>query len=242
MLKAMEGRRERYRQVEAGAEKRGDLSRELPEPEFPAKRLNQILRFERYLRPILQRTKQRGLSVLLERSRKFHSLGIHFAVDVAVPTPATWEPAKGCPGGALHAEPGALHGTVRSRARNHSEQAAACDRHPRDFYGDSPSSLPEVDLGGRLFSWRVGALVSRTPDGRKSSGVFTGTDLFARWANLGRSGSLGVSHGNTPQADLRGYPAKLRLELSTAGSTSAKPRTLRNEGGLYERRKRQFCR
>ena len=55
-------------------------------------------------------------------------------------------------------------------------------------------------------------------------------------------GSLGVSHGNTPQADLRGYPAKLRLELSTAGSTSAKPRTLRNEGGLYERRKRQFCR
>jgi hypothetical protein len=85
-------------------------------------------------------------------------------------------------------------------------------RIPLIFAGIILLVFMKVDLARGFFSWRVGAVVSRTPDGGKSSGVFSGTDLFARWANLGRSRSLDVSLGNKPQADLRRYPAKLRLK------------------------------
>lgn len=167
------------------------------------------------------RTIGEKLSVLSERSRKFHNLGIQCRLNVDVPTPATWQPVIGCREVRYYAEPGALHGTIRPRARVHFKQSAACHWYPHDFCGDYPVAFPKVDLGCRVVSWRVGAFVSRTPDGRKSSGVFSGTGLFARWANLGRPGSLHVSLGNKPQADLRRYPAKLRqLARRAAGTRS----------------------
>ena len=174
------------------------------------------IRSNRPISPLLMvysaRTIGEKLSVLSERARKFRNLGIQCRLSVDVPTPATWQPAR-LPGGALHAEPGALHGTVRPRARVHFKQGAPCHRYPHDFCRDYPCAFPEVGLGRGIVSRRVGAFVSRTPDGRKSSGLFSGTDLFARWANLGRSRSLDVSLASKPQADLRRYPAKLRLEL-----------------------------
>jgi len=60
-------------------------------------------------------------------------------------------------------------------------------------------------LGAGFFS-RMGASLSRPPDRGKPSGVFSRTDLFASWANLGCKGSMDVPNGHAPQADLGGTP------------------------------------
>jgi hypothetical protein len=54
---------------------------------------------------------------------------------------------------------------------------------------------------------------------------------------------LDVALGNKPQADLRRYHAKHRCKVVRRGfAICSKSETLREDGGLYERRRRQFCR
>ena len=63
-------------------------------------------------------------------------------------------------------------------------------------------------IWGAGFFGRMGVSVSRPPDRGKPSGVFSGADLFAGWANLGRKRSMDVADRNTPQAGLGRYSAK----------------------------------
>src|SRR6266446_1420458 len=100
-----------------------------------------------------------------------------------------------------------------------------------------------MDLGSRIFSRRMGASLSRPPDRGKPSGVFSRTDLFASWANLGCKGSMDVPNGHAPQADLGRYSAKRRDEVMQRFQSSARNlKILRGGGSLYERFRRQFCR
>ncbi len=71
--------------------------------------------------------------------------------------------------------------------------------------------------------------------GRKSSSVFSGTDLFAGWANLGRKRSLDVSDGNAPQTSPGRCHGEHRQEIVRRRLWIARERiTLRDGGGLHE--------
>src|SRR5215472_18212347 len=167
--------------------------------------------------PQVCRRSRSAASILLvvpERSRKFTQLGIKSTLDVEVVSTPRLGSLERPTGGALHAEPGALHGAVRSRARIHCEQTVAWHRNPHDFCRHRFSFLDEVDLGRGIFLRWMGAVVSRTQARRQPSSIFSGTDLFARWANLGRSRTVDVAVGNKPQADLRGYHAKHRRKVA----------------------------
>jgi len=87
---------------------------------------------------------------------------------------------------------------------------------PMIFAGIIFLLFTKMDLGSRIFSRRMGASLSRPPDRGKPSGVFSRTDLFASWANLGCKGSMDVPNGHAPQADLGRYSAKRRDEVNAA--------------------------
>src|SRR5215813_8481344 len=184
--------------------------------------------------PQVCRRSRSAASILLvvpERSRKFTQLGIKSTLDVEVVSTPRLGSLERLTGGALHAEPGALHGAVRSRARIWLEQIPAWRRNPDDFCRHCPARPHQMDLGNGIVCGRVEPSVSGSPHRRKSSGIFSGTDVPAGWANLGRKRNMDVSDWCTPQADLGRYPV-------SASSEAVAPLAkilirLRNGGGLY---------
>src|SRR5271157_5860484 len=104
-----------------------------------------------------------------------------------------------------YARLGALHGAVRSRAFFRLEQASPWPGYPHDFFGDYSADLYEMDFGSEFFCRRLDFSFSWTQDRRKSSGVFSGTNLFAGRTNLGRKRNMGVPKWNAPCIRLKGH-------------------------------------